>query len=90
MTSAQKTETLHKFGENTLFHYKVIEMHGFASRQPSYGIQAEVVEGEVCTYMTLIPSISYNRVFVDSLVQRCNRGQLDPIHLLDVVLDALS
>lgn len=29
------------------------------STRPSYGTQAEVVEGEVCTYMTLISSISY-------------------------------
>lgn len=65
---------LHKFGENILFHYKVIEMHGFASCQPSYGIQAEVVEAGVYTYVTLIPAISFDRDFVDSLAQRCDRG----------------
>ena len=73
-----------------MFHYKVIEMHGFASCKPSYGIQAEIVENGVCTYVALIPDISCNRDFVDSLAQRCDRGQLNPMHLLDVVLDALS
>lgn len=36
--------------------------------------------------MTLISSISYDKDFVDLLAQHCNRGELDPIHLLDVVL----
>lgn len=31
-----------------------------------------------------------DRDFADSLAQRCNRGQLDPIHLPDVAMDELS
>ena len=37
-----------------------------------------------------IPDISCNRAFVEELAHRCNEEQLSPMHLLDVVLDALS
>ena len=57
--------------------------------QQWYGIQTEMVETGVCTYVALIPAIFYDRDFVDSLAQRCDRGQFGPVHLLNVVLDAL-
>ncbi|WP_366926308.1 DUF6514 family protein [uncultured Intestinimonas sp.] len=46
---------------------------------------------ERCLYITAcIPDISYNKDFVETLAQRCTRGQLSPTHLLDLVLDALA
>ncbi|MFR2752687.1 MULTISPECIES: DUF6514 family protein [Oscillospiraceae] len=55
----------------------------------SYGIMASTEENGTCTYTAYIPDISCNKDFVDTLAQRCARGQLSPMHLLDVVLDAL-
>lgn len=55
----------------------------------SYGIMASTEENGTCTYTAYIPDISCNKDFVDTLAQRCARGQLSPVHLLDVVLDAL-
>ena len=73
-----------------LYHFKVIELNSLGSRLPSYGIMASVLENGVCTYAVCIPDISRDKAFVDELAQRCNDGQLSPMHLLDVVLDALS
>jgi len=56
----------------------------------SYGILAEVRKDGSCSYAAYIPDISCNKAFVDDLAQRCTNGQLSPMHLLDVVLDALS
>ena len=53
---------------------KLLDFWRKMDQVPSYGTQAEVVEGEVCTYMTLISSISYDKDFVDLLAQHCNRG----------------
>ena len=58
-------------------------------RRMSYGIMASTEENGTCTYTAYIPDISCNKDFVDTLAQRCARGQLSPMHLLDVVLDAL-
>lgn len=74
----------------TLYHFKVIELHSLDSRRPSYGIVASVLENDVCTYAACIPDISCNKAFVEELAHRCSEGQLSPMHLLDVVLDALS
>ena len=73
-----------------MYDFKVIELHSLGSRQPSYGIVASVLENDVCTYAACIPDISRDKAFVDALAQRCTDGQLSPMHLLDVVLDALS
>lgn len=73
-----------------MYHFKVMELHSPDSRQPSYGILASVLENDACTYAAYIPDISRDKAFVDELAHRCNEGQLSPMHLLDVVLDALS
>ena len=36
-----------------------------------------------------IPAVSSDRQFVIDLIGQCARGQLSPVHLFDVVLDAL-
>ena len=73
-----------------MYYYKVIEIYDLAFRKPSYGIQAKVEENGICTYVALIPDISCEKDFVEALARRCTVGQLSPMHLLDVVLDALS
>lgn len=73
-----------------MYQYKVIETNSTASRTPSYGIQAAEEQDGICTYLALIPDISCSKEFVEALARRCTAGQLSPIQLLDVVLDALS
>ena len=76
-------------GVNILFCFKVTQLQNPFSGRMSYGILAKVVEDDNYSYAAYIPDISCDKSFVDSLALRCSRGQLDPIHLLDVVLDAL-
>lgn len=80
---------LENWEEILLHRFQVIELYSPAFRQMSYGIMASTEEHGVCTYTACIPDISCNKDFVEGLAQRCTRGQLSPIHLLDVVLDAL-
>ena len=72
-----------------LYHFKVTELYNPAFRQKTYGIAATTEENGICTYTAYIPDISCSRDFVEALAKRCTEGQLNPIHLLDVVLDAL-
>ena len=69
--------------------FEVMELYSLGSRQLSYGVLASVLENGACTYLAYIPDISCNRAFVEELAHRCNEEQLSPMHLLDVVLDAL-
>ena len=39
--------------------------------------------------LAFVEDVSTDRDFVAELADRCTQGQLDPAHLLDVVLDAL-
>lgn len=73
-----------------MYRFEVMELYSMGSRQLSYGILASVLENDACTYVAYIPDISCNRAFVEELAHRCSEGQLSPMHLLDVVLDALS
>ena len=79
---------LHKWGI-LLYQFKVTQLYSPTFRRMSYGIMASTEENGTCTYTAYIPDISCNKDFVDTLAQRCARGQLSPMHLLDVVLDAL-
>ena len=55
----------------------------------SYGIRALVAAPGGCTEACLISDVSCDFAFVSRLAERCTLLQLDPAHLLDVVLDAL-
>lgn len=72
-----------------MYYFRVIGTHNPVFGRMSYGIQAEVWQRGSCTYAAYIPDISCNKAFVDKLAQRCTDGRLSPMHLLDVVLDAL-
>ena len=52
----------------------------------SYGIKAFKDGKEV----GFVSDVSVDRDFVEELVELCNTEQLDPIHLFDVVEDAIS
>ena len=73
-----------------MYFYKIVEMHDPFLGRISYGILAKRTEEGVTKGCALIPGISCNREFVQHLVELCERNQLSPIHMLDVVTDALS
>lgn len=73
-----------------MYRFEVMELYSMGSRQLSYGILASVLENDACTYVAYIPDISCDKAFIEELAHRCNEGQLSPMLLLDVVLDALS
>ena len=64
-----------------------------ASRCPlstrSYGIIAQESFGDSWHFVAFVPGISEDKAFVLDLAEKCTRGQLNPIQLLDVVMDAL-
>ena len=55
----------------------------------SYGIAALLFTDLDWELQAYVSDISPDGSFVLALAQRCTRGQLSPIHLLDVVLNAL-
>lgn len=68
-----------------MYYFKVIETKDSFIRRTSYGIMAEDSEG----FAAVVPNISCDKAFVTRLAERCERGQLAPEQLLDVVMDAL-
>lgn len=68
-----------------LYHYRVTETKDPFIGRAAYGIMAEDGRG----YTAVVPNISCDRAFVTRLAERCERGQLAPEQLLDVVMDAL-
>lgn len=55
----------------------------------SFGIQAFSVSPTGAEEVSLISDVSCDPAFVSRLAEKCTQLQLDPVHLLDVVLDAL-
>jgi len=54
----------------------------------AYGILA--VRADRKRRMAYISDVSADRAFVSGLAERCTDGRLSPIHLRDVVMDALG
>ena len=52
----------------------------------TYGINAKDERGNV---VRSISDVSTNRAIVASLCRKCTRNRLDPIHLRDVIEDAI-
>lgn len=55
----------------------------------SYGIHAFAMTASGCTEAGFICDVSCDLGFVSLLADKCTKLQLDPLHLLDTVLDAL-
>lgn len=55
----------------------------------SYGIHAFATTPSGCADAGLVSDVSCDLDFVSLLAGKCTSLQLDPVHLLDVVLDAL-
>ena len=73
-----------------MYVFKMIETHDLFGGRTSYGILAKSYEGGVMQDAAIIPGFSYDKEFVLGLLERCERNQLSPLHLFDVVTDALS
>ena len=56
----------------------------------TYGIIGEEGGGTQWTITAIMPDISCDWLFTQRLADKCTRGQLSPLHLLDVVTDAIS
>lgn len=73
-----------------MYLYELMETYDLFGGRTSYGILAKRCEDGVIRETAFVPGISHNKGFVLNLMERCDRYQLSPIHLLDVVTDALS
>lgn len=56
----------------------------------SCGIAVFKVCGEQRKQIAFVSDVSVDKMFVEQLAQRCTAAQLDPIHFIDVVLDAIG
>ena len=76
-----------------IFRYALISEQLFSSElghYRSFGIRA--FQKTECGWreVAFVSDVSTDRAAVEQLARRCTEGQLDPIHLLDVVEDALG
>lgn len=71
-----------------MIRYRLVKM-----RQPiagyTYGILGEENSENDWHTVAIVPDVSSNQAFVSQLADKCTKGQLSPIHLLDVIIDAL-
>ncbi len=77
--------------EDGNIRYTVVEEQRYSpelSAYQSYGIAA--IQAEQNRRAAYVPDVSINRAFVSRLAKRCTDGKLSPIHLRDVVMDALG
>lgn len=87
------SETLHKPPDRS-FRYRVFSekkiLPEFAEPVLTFGICvfSETPKGQ--QPIRRISDVSTDRNFVKKLTELCNRAQLDPIHLKDVIEDALA
>lgn len=84
-----RAETLIQKGKKFLFTYRIVESYDPLLGRTSYGILAREEEDGAIREMAFVPRISGNRAFVQQILERCEKNQLSPLHLLDVVTDAL-
>ncbi len=71
-----------------MFKYSIFKenMSNEDGKYTSFGITIEDSNGDVIKSIT---DISTDEIVVRDLCERCNKGQLHPIHLYDIVEDFL-
>ena len=84
-----RAETLIQKGKKFLFTYRIVETYDPLLGRAAYGILAREEENGTVREMAFVPRISGDRAFVQQILERCEQNQLSPLHLLDVVTDAL-
>lgn len=72
-----------------MYQFRLVEQYDPLFHCWQYGILQEEGEGNSWDTVACIPAVSPDRQFVIDLIGQCARGQLSPVHLFDVVLDAL-
>ena len=55
----------------------------------SFGIAAQQEVAGQWQVVCKVSDVSTDPVFVENLAARCTAGQLEPVHLLDIIEDAL-
>ena len=55
----------------------------------AYGIIGEENDGSAWRTVTVVEDVSPNSQFVAELAEKCTKGQLSSLHLLDVIMDSL-
>ena len=73
-----------------MYIFELIESHNPFLKRTTYGILAKKLEGGLMQEAAFIPGISCDKNFALKLLERCKCKQPSPIHLLDIVTDALS
>ncbi len=73
-----------------MLRYKALKMKNDEFDCICYGLVAQKFENSNWNTIAAIKDISCDKEFVISLAEKCTAGQLDPVHILDVVLDAIS
>ena len=56
----------------------------------SYGILAEEYDGNKWTQVAIVPDVSSSEEFAAALAEKCTKGRLSAIHILDVIADATT
>ena len=56
----------------------------------SFGICAYALTGGEWNEVARVCDVATDLALVVALCERCNRGKLAPIHLIDVIMDALN
>ena len=72
-----------------MYKYIIVEEqleHPDIGTYTSYGIKAEKGNDE----LIFVSDVSVDRVFVENLARCCTDLQLDPVHLFNVVEDAIQ
>lgn len=64
--------------------------HTSACTPSTYGIRALQSTPSGWVECAFIPDVALDHAFVETLAQKCTDGQLDPVQLMDVVLDNLA
>lgn len=75
-----------------MFRFRTVQTRLFSPEIGSYityGMIAEQTCGTDWNEVRVIRDISCDKFFVDQLAEKCTWGQLDPIHMMDVVYDSI-
>ena len=72
-----------------MFRYRAVKMINIEGHI-CYGLLAENLINGSWQPAAFVSDVSCNEQFVLNLAAKCIAGQLDPIHIRDVVIDAIS
>ena len=80
-------------GPRTIYQYLAVEQTLFScelGRYTAFGIAAQKRVPDGWRQITFVPDICTNAQQAQRLAQLCTQGQLEPIHLMDVIEDFVA